>query len=50
VTCPPTPDVPGESDPPGVPGFRTWRGVYLFVVGWFVLVVALLAVFSRFFS
>jgi hypothetical protein len=50
VTGSPTPDLPGESDPPGVPGFRSWRCVYLFVFGWFVLVVALLAVFSRFFS
>jgi hypothetical protein len=33
-----------------VPGFRTWRRVYLFVIGWFVLLVALLAAFSRFFS
>jgi hypothetical protein len=50
VTRPPTPDLPAEGEPPGVPGFRTWRGVYLFVFGWLVLVVALLAVFSRFFS
>ena len=45
----PPPDPPTDTEP-GVPGFRTWRGVYLFVLGWFVLVVALLAVFSRFFS
>ena len=45
----PPPDPPADTEP-GVPGFRTWRGVYLFVLGWFVLVVALLAVFSRFFS
>ena len=42
------------SDPtpsrPALPGFRTWRGVYLFVFGWFVLVVVLLAMFSRIFS
>src|SRR5262249_11284947 len=48
---PPSPPEPsGENEPPGVPGFRTWRGIYLFVFGWFVLVVALLALFSRFFS
>ena len=47
---PPSPDPPAESDPPGVPGFRTWKSIYLFVFGWFVLVVALLAVFSRYFS
>ena len=36
--------------PPGVPGFGTWRGVYLFVFGWFVLLVILLTVFTRIFS
>ena len=50
MTHPPSPDPRAESESPGVPGFRTWRSVYLFVLGWFVLVVALLAVFSRFFS
>ena len=39
-----------EDESPGVPGFRTWRGVYLFVFVCFVLVVALLAVFSRVFA
>jgi len=38
------------AEPPDVPGFRTWRGVYLFVLGWFVLVVVLLTVFTRIFS
>ena len=33
---------------PGVPGFRTWRGVYAFVLGFFVLLVVLLTVFSRY--
>jgi hypothetical protein len=42
----PTPD----DASPGVPGFRTWRGVYLFVFACFVLVVVLLAVFSRLFA
>ncbi len=37
-------------DPPGVPGFRTWRGVYLFVFGCFVASVVLLALFSRVFA
>ena len=50
MTRPPPPDPPAESEPPGVPGFRTWRSVYLFVIGWFVLVVAVLAAFSRYFS
>jgi hypothetical protein len=35
---------------PGVPGFRTWRGVYLFAFGCFVLVVVLLAIFTRVFA
>jgi hypothetical protein len=39
-----------EAEPPDVPGFRTWRGVYLFVFGWFVLVVILLSVFTARFS
>jgi hypothetical protein len=39
-----------EAEPPGLPGFHTWRGVYLFVFGWFVLVIALLAVFTAMFS
>jgi hypothetical protein len=48
---PPTPlDRPPLDEPPGVPGFRTWRGVYLFVFGWFVLVVILLAIFTRAFA
>jgi hypothetical protein len=42
---------PSEKDEsPGVPGFRTWRGVYLFVLGFFVLMVVLLALFSRAFA
>ena len=44
------PEERSETEPPEVPGFRTWRGVYLFVLGWFVLVVILLASFSRIFS
>jgi hypothetical protein len=38
------------AEAPDLPGFRTWRGVYLVVFGWFVLVVALLTVFTAFFS
>ena len=42
---------PGSDDEsPGVPGFRTWRGVYLFVFAGFVIVVVLLAIFSRVFA
>ena len=50
VTGPLPPDQRSDAEPPGLPGFRTWRGVYLFVFGWFVLVVVLLAVFTRIFS
>jgi hypothetical protein len=35
---------------PAVPGFKTWRSVYLFVFGWFILVVILLAVFTFYFA
>ena len=41
---------PTSDESPGVPGFRTWRGIYLFVFLCFVLVVALLALFSRWFA
>jgi hypothetical protein len=44
------PDQRSDAEPPGLPCFRTWRGVYLFVLGWFVLTVVLLAVFARIFS
>ena len=43
--APPPPPDPDEH--PGVPGFRTWRGVYLFVLGAFVVVVVALALFAR---
>ncbi len=43
-------DQGSEAEPPDLPGFRTWRGVYLFVFGWFVLVVVLLAAFAWMFS
>jgi hypothetical protein len=38
---------PPDDDSPGVPGFRTWRGVYLFVIVVFVVVVIALTIFSR---
>ena len=43
---------PKVEDPesPRVPGFRTWRGVYLFVFGAFLVLVVLLALFSRAFA
>jgi hypothetical protein len=33
-----------------VPGFRTWRSVYVFVFGAFLLLVVALALFSRAFA
>jgi hypothetical protein len=50
MTPGPRPDDRSEAEPPDVPGFRTWRAVYLFVFGWFVLVVVLLAAFTAVFS
>jgi len=35
---------------PGVPGFSTWQGVYIFVLVSFIFVVAALAWFARFFA
>jgi hypothetical protein len=42
-------DAPDSGDP-GLPGFRTWRAVYLFVLGCFVVYVGLLAWFTQLFS
>ena len=39
-----------DDDSPGLPGFRTWRGVYLLVLGCFILVVIGLTLFSRTFA
>jgi hypothetical protein len=50
MTGPLSPDQRSDAEPPGLPGFHTWRGVYLFVFGWFVLFVILLAAFGRHFS
>lgn len=44
----PEPDRP--DDLPGVPGFRTWRGVYWFVFGCFLLVVLALTWFAHVFA
>jgi hypothetical protein len=44
-----TPDSADEANP-GVPLFRTWRAVYVFVLIVFVAVVIALAVFSRMFA
>jgi hypothetical protein len=40
---------PGEESP-GLPGLRSWRGVYYLVVGTFVLWVVLLRLLTRVFS
>ena len=50
MTLAPGPDERADSESPDVPGFRTWRGLYLFVFGWFVLVLALLTMFTAIFS
>lgn len=34
----------------GLPGFRTWRGVYWFVFACFIAVVIALTVFSRYYA
>jgi hypothetical protein len=47
---PPPSDQSTDDDSPGVPGFRSWRAIYLFVFLSFVLVVVLLALFSRAFA
>ncbi len=39
-----------EDHSPGVPGFRTWRGVYLFVFACFVAFVAGLTWFTLAFA
>lgn len=39
-----------NDDAPGLPGLRTWRGVYWFVLGCFATVVLLLTLFSRYFA
>ncbi len=45
-----TPVTPEPDDSPGVPGFHTWRGVYVFVLLSFAVVVALLALFTGAYS
>ena len=50
MTLAPRPDERSKAEPPGVPGFATWPAIYVFVLGWFVLVVVLLTLFTRIFS
>jgi hypothetical protein len=42
------PDPP--DDGPGLPGFRSWKGVYVFVIVSLTCAIGLLAFFSRFFA
>jgi len=39
-----------DDEAPRVPGFRTWRSVYIFVFGAFLVLVVLLALVSRAFA
>lgn len=50
MTSAPRADENPDTESPGVPGFGTWRAVYLFVFGWFVLVVLLLTLFTALFA
>ena len=45
-TRPPT----SHEESPGVPGFRTWRGVYWFVFACFIGGVVALTIFARVFA
>jgi hypothetical protein len=40
----------GKDEVTGLPGLRTWRGVYIFVFGCFILWVALLLALTVSFS
>lgn len=48
----PDPEAPAESrdEVTGFPGLRTWRSVYLFVLGCFILSVVLLIALSMIYS
>ena len=46
----PPPAAANDDATPGVPGFRTWRGVYGFVFVAFIAVVIALTLFSRVFA
>jgi hypothetical protein len=39
-----------DDDSPGLPGFRSWRGVYVFVLVCFATVVVALTLFSHAFA
>lgn len=44
------PETPARDEPPGVPGFRDWRAVYLFVFGFFAACVLGLTLFARYYA
>jgi hypothetical protein len=46
----PEPNLETENESTGLPAFQTWRGVYLFVVAFFVIVVTLLLLLQRTFA
>jgi hypothetical protein len=51
TTAADTPSGPAQNnEATGLPWFHTWRGVYVFVFGCFVLWVALLFALTRIFS
>lgn len=39
-----------NDEAPGVPGFKTWRGVYWFVFGCFVAFVIGLTILTRYYA
>ena len=41
---------PPDDESTGLPGLRTWRGVYLFVLGVFLVWLGLLAALTRMYS
>lgn len=47
---PPAPLRDDDEEAPGVPIFRTWRGVYLFVFGCFAAMVLALTLFTHVFA
>ncbi len=50
MTKPHPPSESPSEEAPNVPGFRTWRGIYVFVLFWFIGCVALLAWLSHAFK
>ena len=50
MSSPAPPDRTPDDERPEVPGFQTWRGVYLAVFIWFIVTIILLALFTRAFA